>query len=68
VRCHDPYSTERARKSNNAEIMKMGTRMIGPELAKSLVKIWLESEFQGGRSQPKVDRIMEIERNYMKGG
>ena len=64
--CHDAFSTERARKSNNAQIMTMGAQVIGHELAKSLVSIWLESEFQGGRSQPKVDKIKKIEEKYMK--
>jgi ribose 5-phosphate isomerase B len=64
--CHDAFSTERARKSNNAQIMTMGAQVIGPELAKSLVNIWLESEFQGGRSQPKVDKIKKIEEKYIK--
>jgi len=64
--CHDALSTERARKSNNAQIMTMGAQVIGPELAKSLVDVWLNSEFQGGRSQPKVDKIKNIEEKYMK--
>jgi ribose 5-phosphate isomerase B len=64
AQCHDPYSAERARKSNNAQIMTMGARVIGIELAKSLVAIWLTSEFQGGRSKPKVDKIMEYEKKF----
>ncbi len=59
--CHDVYSAERARKSNNAQIMTMGAQVIGPELAKMLVDAWLRSEFQGGRSAPKVKKIMQIE-------
>lgn len=59
--CHDPFSAERARKSNNAQIMCMGERVIGTELAKYLVDIWLKCEFAGGTSQPKVDRINELE-------
>jgi len=59
--CHDLYSTERSRKSNNAQIMAMGALIIGPELAKKLVEVWLKSEFQGGRSERKVKKIMEIE-------
>lgn len=59
--CHDLYSAERSRKSNNAQIMTMGALIIGPELAKKLVELWLNSEFQGGRSERKVKRIMEIE-------
>lgn len=64
--CHDPFSAERARKSNNAQIMCMGERVIGVELAKMLVDIWLECEFSGGRSIPKVDRIMEYEEKYKR--
>ncbi|MBC7190109.1 RpiB/LacA/LacB family sugar-phosphate isomerase, partial [Candidatus Aerophobetes bacterium] len=59
--CHDIYSAERARKSNNAQIMTMGAFVIGVELAKMLVDAWLRSEFQGGRSLPKVEKIMKIE-------
>lgn len=64
--CHDPFSAERARKSNNAQIMCMGERVIGVELAKLLVDTWLECEFAGGGSTPKVERIMEYEKKYTK--
>lgn len=60
--CHDIYSAERSRKSNNAQIIAMGGQIIGPELAKKLIEAWLASEFQGGRSERKVNKIMEIER------
>ena len=59
--CHDPYSTERSRKSNNCQIMTMGARVVAPELATYLLDIWLESDFSGGGSQAKVDRIAELE-------
>lgn len=62
--CHDPYSAERSRKSNDAQIMTLGARIVGEELAKTLVSIWLESEFQGGKSQEKVDRINEYEEEF----
>ena len=62
--CHDPYSTERSRKSNNAQIMALGARVIGEELAKSLVTLWLNSEFEGGGSAKKVDRICEYEKEF----
>ncbi|HUV08848.1 MAG TPA: ribose 5-phosphate isomerase B [Spirochaetia bacterium] len=66
--CHDPYSAERARKSNDAQIMTMGARIIGVELAKSLVLTWLNSEFQGGRSRLKVEKINEYERLFHPAG
>ncbi len=59
----DPYSAERASKSNNANIMCMGALTIGVEVAKALVSIWLSSEYApGGRSEPKIRRITEYER------
>lgn len=60
--CHDVYSAERARKSNDCQIMALGSRVIGEELAKSLVDTWLRSDFESERSGPKVERIKEIER------
>jgi ribose 5-phosphate isomerase B len=64
--CHDPYSTERSRKSNDCQIMTMGGRVVGEELAKSLVDIWLASDYQGGRSAPKVERMKEIDDQFHK--
>jgi ribose 5-phosphate isomerase B len=62
--CHDAYSAERSRKSNDCQIMTMGARVVGDELAKQLVDIWLEADFQGGRSTAKVERIKEIESGF----
>jgi len=59
--CHDVYSAERLRKSNNAQILTLGARVIGPEAAKSVVTAWIHSEFEAGRSLPKVSRMRELE-------
>ena len=61
AQAHDTYSAERARKSNNAQVLTMGARVVGPELAKSIVQTWLDSEFSGGASARKVAKIGEIE-------
>jgi ribose 5-phosphate isomerase B len=63
--CHDPFSTERSRKSNDAQIMCMGERVVGVELAKYLVDIWLNCDFAGGGSAPKVARIRELEQAHL---
>ena len=55
--CHDVYSAERARMSNDAQIITMGSRVIGPESAKSVLRAWLAAEFQGGNSARKVAKI-----------
>jgi ribose 5-phosphate isomerase B len=64
--CHDSYSTTRARCSNDAQIMCMGARVIGTELAKQLVEIWLKNDFSGGGSTKKVEKINEIEARYTR--
>jgi ribose 5-phosphate isomerase B len=65
--CSDPYSTERSRKSNNANIMTLGAQVMGVELAKTLVTLWMKSEYTpGGRSEPKIQRICEYAREHQK--
>jgi ribose 5-phosphate isomerase B len=67
--CADAYSTERSIKSNNANIMTLGSQVTGSELAKSLVKIWMDSEYvPGGRSQPKIQRIYDYAKDSFKKG
>jgi len=61
AQAHDTYSAERARKSNNAQILTMGARVIGSELAKQIVDAWMRSEFAGGASARKVGKIAAIE-------
>ena len=64
--CHDTYSAERARLSNNANVMCMGARVIGPELARKITQEWLRLEFQGGKSALKLQVLQDIERRHMK--
>jgi D-erythrulose 4-phosphate isomerase len=59
---HDTYSAERAAKSNNAQIITMGARVIGPELAKAIVDMWLASEFDPkGASAANVEAINKLD-------
>ena len=57
---HDTYSAERAAKSNNAQIITMGARVIGPELAKAIVDTWLASEFDP--NGPSAGNVAAIDR------
>ena len=63
--CHDSYSAERAKLSNNANVLCMGARVIGPELAKQLAAEWLSLEFVDGSSTPKVQAIQELESRHL---
>lgn len=60
--CHDVYSAERLVKSNNAQVLTMGARVVGPELAKTIVDAWIDSEFEGKGSLPKVEKMHELEK------
>ncbi len=65
--CSDAYSTERSIKSNNVNIMTLGEQVTGVELAKSLVTIWMNSEYTpGNRSEPKIQRIYEYAKVHDK--
>lgn len=58
----DPYSAERAAKSNHANIITLGAFTLGAEVAKVLVRTWLQAEYTpGGPSEPKVRRIASYE-------
>jgi ribose 5-phosphate isomerase B len=66
--CHDTYSAQRARKSNNAQILTMGARVVGAEVALAIVDAWVESEFEGGGSTSKVEELVAGERHYAQAG
>ncbi len=66
---HDTYSAERAALSNNAQVITMGARVIGPELAKSIADAFLAQTFDAsGRSAGNVDAIDEVDAKYSKAG
>jgi ribose 5-phosphate isomerase B len=63
--CHDTYSAERAALSNNAQIITMGARVIGAELAKSIARAWLAETFdENGRSADNVKAINAVDAKY----
>lgn len=59
--CTDPYSARMAREHNNANIITLGGRITGEELAYEIVSAYLEAEFQGGRHQRRVDKMTALE-------
>lgn len=61
AQAHDTYSAQRARKSNDAQIVTLGARVIGIELAKEIVNAFINSDFEPERSGPKVERIHYFE-------
>ncbi|MBN2022125.1 MAG: RpiB/LacA/LacB family sugar-phosphate isomerase [Pirellulales bacterium] len=66
--CHDVYSAERLSKSNNAQVLTLGALVVGAESAKMIVRAWLRSDYQGGPSARKVDRMRQLESESFAGG
>ncbi|OAS87958.1 MULTISPECIES: ribose 5-phosphate isomerase B [Metabacillus] len=60
IRCalvHDTFSAKATREHNNTNILAMGERVIGPGLAREIVKIWLTTPFEGGRHEVRINKI-----------
>lgn len=66
--CYDYATAVNSREHNNANVLTLGAGLIGPNLAKQIVKTWLETEFAGGRHNTRVDKIMDIEKKFLKRG
>lgn len=60
--CHDVYSAEMTKRHNNANVICMGGRVIGRELAFKIIDAWLGAEFEGGRHQTRIDKIHDLEK------
>lgn len=60
----EPFSAKMAICHNNAQVLCLGERVLGDELAKMIVDEYLTHEFDGGRHQRRIDKITEIEKNY----
>lgn len=61
VVCSEPYTAKLSREHNNTNILCFGSRVIGIELAKMIVDVWLTTDFEGGRHQKRIDMISQIE-------
>ena len=59
--CSDPYSAKLTRMHNNANVLCMGGRVVSAGLAEMMVDLFLETEFEGGRHQRRIDQITAIE-------
>jgi ribose 5-phosphate isomerase B len=61
VVCSEPYSAKLSRQHNNTNILALGARVVGIELAKMIVDVWLNTEFEGGRHADRVAKIAQYE-------
>ena len=60
------YSARCSREHNDANILVLGGRVVGPGLAREIVKVWLETPFSGGRHQRRLEKITALERKNFK--
>lgn len=68
IRCalvHDTFSAKATREHNDTNVLSMGERVIGPGLAREIAKIWLTTEFKGGRHATRVGKISEYENEHL---
>jgi ribose 5-phosphate isomerase B len=64
IRCalaHDPYSAKMTRLHNDSNVLALGERVIGPGVAEEIVKIWLDTPFEGGRHTRRLEKICALE-------
>jgi ribose 5-phosphate isomerase B len=68
IRCalvHDMFSAQATREHNDTNVLAMGERVIGPGLAREIARIWLTTEYQGGRHATRVGKISEYEKENL---
>ena len=63
---HDDFTAQMAKEHNNANILILGGRVLATAEAVHLVEIWLDSQFEGGRHQSRLDKIASAERQLQK--
>jgi ribose 5-phosphate isomerase B len=64
--CWESYTARAAREHNDANVLSLGARVIGPEVAHEVVRVWLEGTFEGGRHQVRLDKIRAVEERYAR--
>jgi ribose 5-phosphate isomerase B len=64
--CYDQATAVNSREHNDANVLTLGAGLIGPNLAQQIVKTWLETPHGGGRHARRVEKIVQIERRFLK--
>ena len=63
--CHDLFLARLARQHNDANVLALGARVVAPAYAREIVKLWVETPFDGGRHEARVEQIALIERGEL---
>ena len=62
--CADLYTARMSREHNDTNVLALGGRLMGPEMALDILRMWLEADFSGGRHRRRLDKIGDLERRY----
>jgi ribose 5-phosphate isomerase B len=68
VTCHDDVTAEMSRRHNDANIMCLSADMLGDRLLGRIVDLWMRTEFEGGRHQRRIEKILQLEKDLGLGG
>ncbi|MDQ4108051.1 MAG: ribose 5-phosphate isomerase B [Actinomycetota bacterium] len=63
--CHDLFLARLSREHNDANVLAMGARVVAPAYAREIVRVWLDTSFEGGRHVPRLYEIAQIERGEL---
>ncbi|MCX6120508.1 MAG: ribose 5-phosphate isomerase B [Ignavibacteriales bacterium] len=66
VPCYDEFVARSSREHNNANVLTLGSKVLGIEMVKTIVKLWLATPFSGGRHLPRVNKISDVEKRFLK--
>ena len=66
VPCYNEFVARSSREHNNANVLTLGSKVLGIELVKSIVNLWLNTPFAGGRHLPRVNKINDVEKRFLK--
>ncbi len=65
--CWESYTARMARQHNDANVLSLGARVIGPELAREIVRTWLDARYEGGRHDRRLAKLRAVEEKYGRG-
>ncbi len=64
--CHNEFVARNAREHNDTNVLTLGSRVVGSEVCKEIMRIWLETWFAGGRHKSRVDKILDVEARFIR--
>lgn len=64
--CYDTFTAKNSREHNHANVLTLGSRNTGIEIAREIVKVWLSTSFGGSRHLRRIEKMLQVERRFMR--